>query len=641
MIRELFNNKKFIFIFTFVIEVIFYYLFESKMYTGTYLFPDIGLAPAIGLVFGPVGALGTALAALICSILDNNLIVGSLIDSFIMFFISVLVYKLWYNVFTKKSIAAPRLDSSYNILKLLYIMTVSSIIYWAIIGLTFEAYPGFSNIYPLTDRIFRVSYILDNFTFSILFSLVFISIFNYFRLPFQYPKKWFSKLNIDYRYFAVTNMLIFGYLILAFNDFVIDNDVLDNLFFFFMIANSLLFLLNNSETDINSKMHNFSIIERIILIFLLVLLLLTLGGFEFVYTVMRIDFPTFDLSYVFLITISLVTVVVLLFSLIHIYTVEKDLTNPIYDLIQFTEDYKETKNPENMYKGLKKYENHDDVGALIKTFVGLYEKITARLDTIEKVTAETEHFETEFNIMSGIQRNMLPENFEEFSQDRPFEIYAYMKPAREVGGDFYDFFDIDDDTIGFDIGDVSGKGVPATLFMVKTQYLIGSHSQFGDDLSVVVGDVNDLACSRNDENLFVTSWIGQLDLKNGKLTYVNAGHNPPLISRANQDAEYLISDPNIVIGVMEGIEYEKHVITLNPGDMILLYTDGITEANDNYKGFYGEDRLRDVVNKNKNRPLSEIISRINEDIGDFCSHQEQFDDSTMIVIRYTGGENNG
>ena len=470
MIRELFNNKKFIFIFTFVIEVIFYYLFESKMYTGTYLFPDIGLAPAIGLVFGPVGALGTALAALICSILDNNLIVGSLIDSFIMFFISVLVYKLWYNVFTKKSIAAPRLDSSYNILKLLYIMTVSSIIYWAIIGLTFEAYPGFSNIYPLTDRIFRVSYILDNFTFSILFSLVFISIFNYFRLPFQYPKKWFSKLNIDYRYFAVTNMLIFGYLILAFNDFVIDNDVLDNLFFFFMIANSLLFLLNNSETDINSKMHNFSIIERIILIFLLVLLLLTLGGFEFVYTVMRIDFPTFDLSYVFLITISLVTVVVLLFSLIHIYTVEKDLTNPIYDLIQFTEDYKETKNPENMYKGLKKYENHDDVGALIKTFVGLYEKITARLDTIEKVTAETEHFETEFNIMSGIQRNMLPENFEEFSQDRPFEIYAYMKPAREVGGDFYDFFDIDDDTIGFDIGDVSGKGVPATLFMVKTQY---------------------------------------------------------------------------------------------------------------------------------------------------------------------------
>ena len=89
------------------------------------------------------------------------------------------------------------------------------------------------------------------------------------------------------------------------------------------------------------------------------------------------------------------------------------------------------------------------------------------------------------------------------------------------------------------------------------------------------------------------------------------------------------------------MEYEKHVITLNPGDMILLYTDGITEANDNYKGFYGEDRLRDVVNENKNRPLSEIISRINEDIGDFCSHQEQFDDSTMLVIRYTGGENNG
>ena len=270
---------------------------------------------------------------------------------------------------------------------------------------------------------------------------------------------------------------------------------------------------------------------------------------------------------------------------------------------------------------------------MVRIFLDLIERIKNNLINIEKTTAENERFETEFTIAGEIQEDMLPDDFEEFSENRPFEIYGYMKPAYEVGGDFYDYFDVDEDTINFVIGDVSGKGIHATLFMVKTMYLIRNQSEFNDNLSDVVEKVNDLDCERNDEDLFVTSWIGQLNLKTGKLVYVNAGHNPPLIRQNNGDFEYLNSSPNFVIGGFDGIPYEQYEMDLNPGDTIFLYTDGITEANDHYGGFYGEDRLKDVLNQNKNDKLSEIIDKINQDIAEFCNYHDPFDDSTMLITK--------
>lgn len=175
-----------------------------------------------------------------------------------------------------------------------------------------------------------------------------------------------------------------------------------------------------------------------------------------------------------------------------------------------------------------------------------------------------------------------------------------MKPAREVGGDFYDYFKIDEDHVYFVIGDVSGKGIPSTLFMVKTMHLIENHAKFNEDLSQVIEKVNDLTYERNDEDLFVTTWIGKLNLKTGKLAYVNAGHNQPLIKHDSNNFEFMDTHPNLVIGGMEGTQYKEHEIDLNTGDMIFLYTDGVTEANDNYNGFYGENRLKEIINKNKN-----------------------------------------
>lgn len=262
---------------------------------------------------------------------------------------------------------------------------------------------------------------------------------------------------------------------------------------------------------------------------------------------------------------------------------------------------------------------NDSVGILVKSFTKLYDNIKTNLNQLQITTAEKEALETEFDVASNIQSNMLPTNFEEFSENEPFEISASMIPAREVGGDFYDYFKIDEDNIYFVIGDVSGKGIPATLFMVKTMYLIENHLKFDENLSQVVEKVNNLAYERNKEELFVTVWLGKLNLKTGKLSYVNAGHSQPLVKHYSNNFEYLDTRPNLVIGGMEDIKYREYEIDLNAGDMIFLYTDGITEANDNYNEFYGENRLKEIINKNKNEKLNDIIVEVNNDIDKFCN----------------------
>ena len=157
----------------------------------------------------------------------------------------------------------------------------------------------------------------------------------------------------------------------------------------------------------------------------------------------------------------------------------------------------------------------DDIGTLVKSFLNLKTLINENLDDLKQTTAEKERIETELDVASNIQVNMLPKDFDEFSKNKPFEIYGFMSPAKEVGGDFYDFFELDENYINFVIGDVSGKGMPATLFMVKTMHLIRNKSIFRENLSQVYENVNNTACERNDENLFVTSWIGKLNLNNG------------------------------------------------------------------------------------------------------------------------------
>lgn len=634
MLKDLFKNKKFVFIFTFAVEAIFYYLFEFTTFTGEYIIADIGLATTFGLMFGPVGALGQAFATLVCELVTGMDPIGSFIDFGIMFFISFLAYKLWYTTFNRKGRNPPRFNSIYNILKFLVIILLTSIVYWALINISFYAYHNMNPIYPLTVRFERVSYIVNNFTFSIIFGLFFISSFNTLKIPLKVPEKRISRINIRYRYFLIPFAILITYLTLTVTS-IIDNNYLANIFFASTVIVSVLYCLNTFDKEVQVQTYNYSIIEQIILIFLIILNVNLIINFGYFINIGHAYFNGIPPEFRFLMTIAFSTTFTILLSLVHIHYVQRNITNPLYGLIDSVRNYRDV----NAGSTLKKYSKRDDdVGVLVKTFIKLSENIRINFDKITKVTAEKERIETELNVANGIQANMLAKDFEEFSKDEPFEIYGYMNPAREVGGDFYDYFNIEDDTIHFIIGDVSSKGMPATLFMVKTMHLIKNHSKFSGDLSEIMENVNKILCERNNENQFVTIWFGKLNLSSGKLTYVNAGHNPPLIQKDNGNFEYLSDDPNLVIGVMEEMPYESHEITLNKGDTIFLYTDGVTDANDADENFYGEERLKKAINKYKNEDPMNIINEINSDIDRFCENQEQYDDMTMLVVKYEGAD---
>ena len=634
-IKRLFTKKWFIFIFTFVVELIFNYLFEVQHIGGYYIYADIALGPIFGLMFGPIGALGFAMGTLVGELLEGIALPAPLIDFTITFFISVLTYRLWYTTFNRKKMDAPRFNSTYNIIKFLSITILISIVYFSFLVLSFGLFHNLNYSYSISDVDFNVPYMLNIITFTIIFGLLLISSFNILKIPLQTPKKKISKININQNYLLAMLLICVAYFL--FKEFIMNIASVRYFFYVVMISTSVLLYINTFNVTVKPTRDNYSIIEGMILIFLIIITLTIVLNFNY-FTMLILSYvPEIDPSYQILIILSFTSVFILLVSLIYIRFVEKTITNPLYDMINTADNYFTTKNKVESVHKLKKYITNDDsIGLLVNSYVTLYDKIRTNLNQLQITTSEKEKFETQFDVASNMQSNMLTKNFDELSKNKSFEIYAYMKPAREVGGDFYDYFKIDEDNLYIVIGDVSGKGIPSTLFMVKTMYLIKDHTKFHEDLSQVIEKVNNLAYERNDKELFVTIWLGKLNLKTGKLSYVNAGHNQPLIKHDSDDFEYLETHPNLVIGGIEGIQYNEHEINLNAGDIIFLYTDGVTEANDNYNGFYGENRLKETINKNKTKKLNDIINEITKDIDKFCNTGEQYDDTTMLIIKYNG-----
>ena len=227
---------------------------------------------------------------------------------------------------------------------------------------------------------------------------------------------------------------------------------------------------------------------------------------------------------------------------------------------------------------------------------------------------------------------MLPTKFPNYEE---FDIIASMTPAKKVGGDFYDFFFIDEEHLAFNIADVSGKGVPAALFMGKAKALIKDSLKFTGDPSKALFVVNNQLCEDNDEGMFVTAFAGVLNIKTGELVYANAGHNPPLIySKENEQYEYIKPKANFILAAMSNLRYKNESITLKKGERIFCYTDGVTEAMDISNSLYSEDRLLKTLNSEdvKNKSIQEVLEYVKNDIDKFSSGVQQADDITMLSI---------
>ena len=250
-------------------------------------------------------------------------------------------------------------------------------------------------------------------------------------------------------------------------------------------------------------------------------------------------------------------------------------------------------------------------------------------------TRKSEKIATELNLASSIQANMLPNIFPAFPEYSDFDIYATMTPAKAVGGDFYDFFMIDEKHLAMVIADVSGKGIPAAMFMVIAKTLIKDHSQLGLSPADVFSRINDLLCEGNEAGLFVTAWMGVLDIDSGELVYANAGHNPPVVMLDGK-VSYLRSKPGFVLAGLEHYKFTQQTLKLHKGDKIFLYTDGATEATNSNEELYGEERLISCLRSlGKDASCTQALRAVRADIDAFVKDAEQFDDLTLLAFDYT------
>jgi len=278
----------------------------------------------------------------------------------------------------------------------------------------------------------------------------------------------------------------------------------------------------------------------------------------------------------------------------------------------------------------------DEVEELGNAFNAMTAQLRQYIKSLAAAAAEKERIRTELSLASRIQADMLPDSGQALQDRKEIALYASMTPAKEVGGDFYDFFSADEDHLVFLVADVSGKGVPASLFMVVAKTLLQSRIKGGDSLAEAVAEVNDRLCARNKNGMFVTAWIGVLTLSTGMLTYVNAGHNPPLLGKGREGYTYLRERGGFVLAGMEGTEYRQKELRLECGDTLFLYTDGVTEANDEKGSLYGEKRLSELLNGRTEAEPRQLAEAVWSDIQDFQGKAEQFDDITMLVLKYRG-----
>ncbi|MHB9098040.1 MAG: SpoIIE family protein phosphatase [Syntrophales bacterium] len=284
--------------------------------------------------------------------------------------------------------------------------------------------------------------------------------------------------------------------------------------------------------------------------------------------------------------------------------------------------------------------SRDEVGELSRSFDNMKAALKEYIANLAETTAAKERYESELKIARTIQMSFLPKNFPPFPENVEFDIYATLVSAKEVGGDLYDFFLLDGDHLFFSIGDVSGKGVPAALFMAAAKTLMKGTASREISPAEVLQRVNHELCRENDSMMFVTVFCGILNFRTGEVRYSNAGHNPPLVLRTGRPPEWLPLPDGFLLGTMEDSLYETRQILLAPGDTLLLYTDGVTEAMNGEKLFYEERRLIRVTEEHGHEPPEGLVREILQSVRAFAGSEPQSDDITMLALSFRGRADN-
>ena len=300
--------------------------------------------------------------------------------------------------------------------------------------------------------------------------------------------------------------------------------------------------------------------------------------------------------------------------------------------------YKETKDSADVVGNLAAIRTRNEIEQLSADVAGLTTEVDDYLRRIESITAEKERISTELSLATRIQADMLPNIFPAFPDRSEFDLFASMTPAREVGGDFYDFFLIDDDHLCMVVADVSGKSVPAALFMMASKILLKNNAMMGKSPAEILNAANAAICANNREEMFVTVWLGILEISTGKLTAANAGHEYPALKQQDGGFALLKDIHGFVLGGMDSVKYREYELQLEPGAKLFLYTDGVPEATDAANHMFGTKRMLAALNAEPEAAPVQLLGRVRSAVDSFVDDAEQFDDLTMLCMEYKGAK---
>jgi len=331
--------------------------------------------------------------------------------------------------------------------------------------------------------------------------------------------------------------------------------------------------------------------------------------------------------------ISAISIVGLGLIFLVIVAISHKITTPLRKLAKFTDIIGSGR----FDCPVPETKTNDEIGRLSRSFATMCRKIVEYIENLKETTAAKERIESELNIARDIQRSIIPVLFPAFPDRAEFEIYAILESAKAVGGDLYDFFFIDDEHLYLAVGDVSGKGVPASLFMAVSQTLSRAKAAPGLSVGEIVTGINKDLCRDNEMSMFVTYASAILNIKTGELNICNGGHNPPFMIRQSGEIEKLSMRHGVALGIMDCQEYSSSVMTMMPGDVMVLYTDGVTEAMDKNNKEYTEARLLSFLEKHVDEEDSEkMVKELLADVKEFAGPAEQSDDITILVLSYRG-----
>lgn len=316
------------------------------------------------------------------------------------------------------------------------------------------------------------------------------------------------------------------------------------------------------------------------------------------------------------------------------------LVGPIVKIAENSDSFvgkmKSGAEPEELVYESVRVRTGGELELLANNVKSLADGVSSYMTNLKAITAEKERIGAELSLATRIQADMLPNTFPAFPDRPEFDIYATMTPAKEVGGDFYDFFLIDADHLCMVIADVSGKGVPAALFMMASKIILANNAMLGKSPAKILEDTNAAICANNREEMFVTVWLGILEISTGKLTAANAGHEYPAIRHAGGSFELYKDKHGFVIGGMDGVKYKEYDMLLTPGDSLFVYTDGVPEATNAGNELFGTDRMIDALNTAPDAAPRQILKNVRTCVDGFVKDAEQFDDLTMLCFKYIG-----